>query len=63
MEYDSGKIDEVSRPISNKERKSSRDHAPIGRGTGFDKLKFKKQSYKTGWKRELPSQRLTIIKK
>ena len=42
MGYDSGNISEVSRPISNKERTSGRDHAPIGRGTGFDKLKFKK---------------------
>lgn len=32
----------LSRSISNREGKSSRDHAPMGQDTGFDKLKFKK---------------------
>lgn len=40
-EYDSGNIYEASRPISNEEGKSSNNHAPTGRGTRFDKRKFK----------------------
>lgn len=62
MEYDSGNMYGVSRPISNEERKSSRGYAPIWKDTGLDKLKFEKESYRTGWNRELHTQGLAITK-
>lgn len=45
-------------PFLMRKAKPAEAHAPIGKDTGFDKLKFEKQSYRTGWKRELHTQDL-----